>query len=136
MISFKYKLRVRYRDIDYMGIVYYSRYFEYFEAARTEMLREVGVPYNEFEETGYSLPVVKAHCEYHSGAKFDDVLVITCQIFEFPGARIRIDYSIRSEDSERIIAEGYTIHAFMKLRGRAVKPPAYFVNAFNKSWKE
>ena len=36
MIQFEYRTKVYYKDVDQMGIVYYARYYEYFEAARTE----------------------------------------------------------------------------------------------------
>ena len=40
------KIRVRYRDVDCMRIAYYSRYFEWFEIARTEFLRQFGYSYD------------------------------------------------------------------------------------------
>ena len=39
MVEHNYYVKVYYKDIDQMGIVYYSRYFEYFEQARTELLK-------------------------------------------------------------------------------------------------
>ena len=38
MIQYDHNVKVYYKDVDQMGIVYYSRYFEFFEEARTEML--------------------------------------------------------------------------------------------------
>ena len=43
MIQFEYLTKVYYKDVDQMGIVYYSRYYEYFEAARTELLKSLGI---------------------------------------------------------------------------------------------
>ena len=41
MINFTYRTKVYYKDVDKMGVVYYARYFEYFEAARTELLQSI-----------------------------------------------------------------------------------------------
>ncbi len=45
-----YKTRVLFADTDKMGVVYHGRYLEWFEGARTEMLRDHGLPYKDLEE--------------------------------------------------------------------------------------
>ena len=77
MIHYDYYIRVYYRDVDQMGIVYYTRYLEYFEAARTELLRSVGLDVTKIEQLGYFLPVISCHCDYKMSAKFDDELHIS-----------------------------------------------------------
>ena len=64
MIEYNYCTRVYYRDVDQMGIVYYTRYLEYFEAARTELLRSVGFDVTKIEKMGYFLPVISCHCDF------------------------------------------------------------------------
>ncbi|HIA94275.1 MAG TPA: acyl-CoA thioesterase, partial [Candidatus Marinimicrobia bacterium] len=60
MIQYDHHVKIYYKDIDQMGIVYYSRYFEFFEAARTEMLSSIGLDYVKVEENGAMLPVIEA----------------------------------------------------------------------------
>ncbi len=134
MIEFDYKTRVRYSDIDFMGIVYYSRYYEFFEAARTDMLRQIGIPYSDFEKMGYGLPVAESHCEYKKGAEFDNLLNIKCIIENKPGARIKIDYKVTNADTKELIVIGYTIHAFLNSNKRPCKPPKFFIEILNKNW--
>ena len=67
MIKHSYSVKVYYKDIDQMGIVYYSRYFEYFEEARTEMLASIGLKYSEVEAQGYRMPVIEAYSESAEG---------------------------------------------------------------------
>ena len=76
MISFDYNIKVYYKDIDKMGVVYYTRYLEYFEAARTEMLKSIGLIVTDIENKGFFLPVVSAHCDYKQGANFEDEITI------------------------------------------------------------
>ena len=53
MITFNYNTKVYYKDIDQMGVVYYNRYFEYFEQARTELLADIGLVVSEIERKGF-----------------------------------------------------------------------------------
>ena len=50
MISFDHRVKIFYKDVDQMGIVYYSRYFEYFEEARTELLSSLGLGVTDVEK--------------------------------------------------------------------------------------
>ena len=76
MIVHSYKIKIYYKDIDQMGIVYYSRYFEFFESARTELLSSIGIAVKDIEKNDIFLPVVKATCDYRKSAKFEDELTI------------------------------------------------------------
>ena len=57
MIQFDHRVKVFYKDVDQMGIVYYSRYFEFFEEARTELLDSIGLDVTKIENKGIQLPV-------------------------------------------------------------------------------
>ena len=116
------QLRVLYGHVDKMNIVYYGRYFEYFEYARNELLRSLGVPYTEIEKHGVSLPVIQAFASYKAGAKYDDLLTIESTIPEMPRARIRVEYSIVNAD-EKLLVEGFTEHSFVKSNGRPTRLP-------------
>ena len=67
MISYDHCVKIYYKDVDQMGVVYYSRYFEYFEEARTEMLAAIGLKYSEVEAQGYMMPVIEAYSKYKKG---------------------------------------------------------------------
>tara|TARA_B100000953_G_scaffold11512_1_gene10325 strand:+ start:282 stop:686 length:405 start_codon:yes stop_codon:yes gene_type:complete len=123
MIQFEYRTKVYYKDVDQMGIVYYARYYEYFEAARTELLKSLGIRVTVIENEGYLLPVITSHCDYKVGAKFEDNLVINTIIKDQPRSRLRIDYEIHRDNSDELLVSGYTLHAFTDKSGKAVKPP-------------
>ena len=133
MITGKTKIRVVYADTDQMGVVYYSRYFEFFERGRTELLRELGSPYSEMEKEGIGLPVVEAHCEYKKGPHYDDVIIVRSKIFDIPRSTIRIDYDIYDETEAVFFASGYTIHCFLNREGRPVKAPKAFIELIQKN---
>ena len=49
--------RVTYADTDQMGVVYYGNYGRLLEIGRTEMIREMGMPYSDLEKSGVMMPV-------------------------------------------------------------------------------
>src|SRR5437762_2730532 len=107
------KIRVRYADTDKMGVVYYGKYFEYFEVARTEFLRKCGLPYAEIEAAGYGLPVLDASAKYFRGAKYDDLLRITARMSCIPTPRLDIAYTVRLDSTGELLAEGATTLVFV-----------------------
>tara|TARA_B000000460_G_C21149762_1_gene236559 strand:- start:64 stop:477 length:414 start_codon:yes stop_codon:yes gene_type:complete len=125
MIRYYHPIKVYYKDIDQMGIVYYSRYFEYFEEARTEMLSSIGLDYSNVEENGAMLPVIEAHCEYKKGATFSQDLIVKTYIRELPKVKIKFEYKICPAGSDEILLTGYTVHACTNLEGKPVKMPKY-----------
>ena len=125
MIRYDHPIKVYYKDIDQMGIVYYSRYFEYFEEARTEMLSSIGLDYSNVEENGAMLPVIEAHCEYKKGATFSQDLIVKTYIRELPKVKIKFEYKIYPAGSDEILLTGYTVHACTNLEGKPVKMPKY-----------
>ena len=126
MIDYTYRTRVYYRDVDQMGIVYYTRYLEYFEAARTELLRSIGLDVTIIEQMGYFLPVISCHCDYKKSAKFDDELSIVTKINESPRSSMKIEYDVFNSSKE-LLATGYTVHSFINSNGKAVKPPKILI---------
>lgn len=126
MIANTTRIRVRYADTDQMGFAYYANYLVWFEVGRTEMLRECGLPYSELETMGAALPVLEAHCTYRKSARYDQLLRVVSRLQEMPRVSLRIDYEIFDE-SEQLLAEGYTTHAFINKEGRPVRPPQVFM---------
>ena len=123
MISYDHKVKVYYRDVDKMGIVYHSRYLEYFEESRTELLKSIGLSVTKIENTGIMLPVISSHCEYFKGAHFEQGLVIKSSISIFPKAKLDIDYSILCTQSSILHVKGYTTHAFVNKNNKPVRVP-------------
>jgi acyl-CoA thioester hydrolase len=101
-----------------MGVVYHTHYLDYFEAGRTEALRDLGLPYRTLEAEGIIMPVVKAEVQYKRPARYDDLLVIRVTFDELPGVRVPIDYTVRRQDEDQPLATGHTTLCFMDAEER------------------
>jgi acyl-CoA thioester hydrolase len=84
MFTAKTQLRVRYAETDQMGVVYHANYFTWFEVARVESLRELGVTYASIEKTGIIMPIADVHCKYLRPALYDELLTIQTTLKELP----------------------------------------------------
>jgi len=114
-------LRVRYAETDKMGIAYNSHYLAWFEVARTDLLRNFGLTYNDMEKKGFRLPLFEAGIKYLKPVYYDDVLTIASWILRKPGVRLRIDYEVKKNGD--LVATGFTEHAFTDGDIRPVRPP-------------
>jgi acyl-CoA thioester hydrolase len=127
------KIRVRYADTDQMGMVYYGKYFEYFEVARTELLRASGLPYAEIEAAGFWLPVSEASARYIRAAKYDDLLRIIAKMPIAISPRLDITYEIRLDTTGELIAEGATTLVFVSsATGKPTRPPQFYRDALER----
>jgi acyl-CoA thioester hydrolase len=119
----KTDVRVIYADTDQMGFVYHAHYLRYCEAGRNEYLRARGTPYREVErELGLVLPVVEAHLEYKSPARYDDLLTVETTIAKIGRASLRFDYRVVCGPT--LICAGHTVHACLDRGGKIQKLPA------------
>ena len=111
-------VRVRYQETDQMGVAYYANYLIWFEVGRTELMRNLELPYREFEKSDIFLPVLKVYCEYKQPARYDDELKIITRLESLHNVRLVFNYEIKR--SEELLASGYTEHAFVNNSGRPV----------------
>ena len=128
MFKYNHLIKVYYRDVDQMGIVYYTRYLEYFEEARTELLDSLGFTISLIEDRGIKLPVIASYCDYRRGAKLEDKLVIEASIAEIPKAKLNINYNILDKDSNKQLVKGYTRHAFTDKFGNPKRVPNFILD--------
>jgi len=127
------RLQVRYSETDAMGFVYYANYLVYFEVARTAALADLGQPYWEMEKRGVFIPVLRSHCEYLQPSRYGDTLILQTRRLRLGLARIRFEYEVRRENEPKLLAAGFTEHAFMGKDGKPLRPPLEFIGLFPKA---
>lgn len=115
-----------------MGYVYYGRYLEYFEEARTEMIRSMGVPYSRLENEGVLLPVTEAVLDYHAPVHYDEPMTIEVLIYERPTVRLITWYRLYTERRGDPHVSGRVSLVFVDAGSRRpVRPPASFLAPFD-----
>lgn len=89
--SIECDFRVRYAETDAMGYLHHAKYWEYFEHARTELLRHNGFRYRDLEHEGVLFVVYKASCRYLGPIRYDDL--VTVRVVVDRVTRTRVDHS-------------------------------------------
>lgn len=112
MYQYELKLRVRYAETDQMGFVYYGNYATYYEVARVEALRSLGITYKSLEAQGILLPVLENWSKYILPARYDDLLTIRIRMEKLPSTRLTFHYEVFNEE-EKLINLGETTLVFV-----------------------
>ena len=123
-----YRHRVLYGDTDQMGVVYYATYLRFFEGARNEWIRGLGITYRQIEERGLMLPVYEAGIHYLKPARYDDLLEIPVQV-SHTRVKIRFEYKVHAAGSDSVLAVGHTVHVVVGKDQKPTRAPEWLVNA-------
>ncbi|MBS4535670.1 acyl-CoA thioesterase [Clostridium sp. D2Q-14] len=134
-MSYKNIVRARYSETDQMGIIYHANYFNWFEVGRTEFFRNLGYDYKKLEEIGILLPVIDVGCKYKISAKYDDEIIIETWIEKMKGVKMEFNYNIIRKKDNIILAEGYTLHAFVDNNLKPVNFKKKYNDLWNKLYK-
>ena len=104
-----------------MGVVYYANYFTWFEVARTEQFRSIGVSYKKLEEEGVYMMVAAASCEYKAPAKYDETVSIETWVSELRNTSMKFSYKVCVDD--KLVATGESTHVLTNRSHRPIRIP-------------
>ncbi len=113
--------RVRYPEVDAMGYVHHSRYLQYFEMGRVELLRRHGSSYADLERAGVFFVVTKAEVRYKAPARYDDELALTTRVAK--QTFVRYDHAYVLRRGATVLAEGTTTIACVGRDGQVMAIP-------------
>ena len=129
IITYTHRLRSRYAETDKMGYVYYGRYLEYFEAARTELIRSLGVSYSQLEKDGFMLPVIYSQVEYKAPIFYDELMTVEVMIFKKPVVKLETWYKVFTDRQPQPHTLGQVNLCFTDSEKRKpCKAPGYFLD--------
>ena len=130
ILSFEHRLRSRYSETDKMGYVYYGRYLEYFEEARTEMIRSMGVRYSTMEKDGIMLPVIHSEIDYKHPLYYDEEILIKVHVYTVPSVKLVTYYEVIAQERDQLCALGEVSLVFMSsVTRKPCRAPKYLLEA-------
>lgn len=127
------KVIVRYAETDKMGIVHHSVYPIWYELARTDFIKQIGMTYSAMEEQGIMTPLVTLNCNYMHPADYEDELTIRVSIGKLTPARVQFDYEVYK--GEILINTGFTVHAWVGKNLKPLNMKKYFPDVYEKIQK-
>ncbi len=124
-----YAVRVYYEDTDLSGITYHANYLRWFERARSDLLRLLGIDQRAAIEAGEgAYAVTEITIKYLSPAKLDDDIVIATTSTEIAAASVRMEQVAARGDA--ILARAQVRAAFLTPHGRPRRQPDSWRQAF------
>ena len=113
-------ITVRYAETDQMGIVHHSRYYPWFEIARSDFIKQSGMSYGEMEEAGVLLPLIETGAKYFEGMRYDEEAIVYCRISELGIVRCTFEYEVYRKPDHKLMVTGITKHAFVDAQFRPI----------------
>lgn len=133
LISFTLQARSRYSETDKMGYVYHGRFLEYFEMARTEFIRDTGLPYKVLEDRGIMLPVRRAEIDFKRPVYYDELMDVSMILYSEPDVRLETYYKITTGNSEKPNVTGHVQLVFIDSHSRRpVNVPDEFLEGIRR----
>ena len=129
---FTFPIRVYYEDTDAGGVVYYANYLKFFERARTELLRSLGVERSLLAANGdLGFVVRRISVDYDLPARLDDLLEVQTQVLQLRKASLQLNQTINC-NGKRLCSAQVTLACVQLTALRAVALPKPVVQALAK----
>jgi acyl-CoA thioester hydrolase len=123
MTSGEIQIRVRYAETDRMGLLHHANYLVFFEQARVELLRSMGVSYRDLEDQGFLLVLTKVEVRFRRPARYDDL--VTVRTFIERVTSVRVDHRYEVLCDGQLLAEGSSTVACVDRTGRPQALPEF-----------
>ncbi len=122
------EIEARYQETDQMGMIYHGNYATWFEVARTDYIRKLGLDYVEMEEAGIVSPVTELNINYKKSIGYPEKVTIKTWVSKFSKLRSRYQYEVYNENGE-LATTGYTDNVIItKNEGKPVRLDRAFPN--------
>ena len=112
-----------------MGYLHHSRYLQYFEMGRVELLRSTGHSYADLERDGVYFVVVRVECRYKAPARYDEELALTTKVVK--QTHVRIDHAYELKRGDVLLAEATTTIACVDRDGALRQIPEHLTGVPN-----
>lgn len=127
-------VRVYYEDTDFTGIVYHGAYVRFFERARSDFLRLMGIHHTELASGRHGPSLAFAvrgmTLDFQRPARIDDILEVRTSLAEYKGARIKLDQLIH-RGKELLVSAAVTV-AVITAEGRPTRLPQHLAENLSR----
>ncbi len=112
-MSTKYKfftpLRVRFAETDLQGHVFFGEYLTYFDEALTQYQHAIGCTYKDILAAGVDLFYIRAECDFHSRAFFEEVLNAHARVEKIGNSSVTFQFAVHKAHDDELVASGHII---------------------------
>ncbi len=126
-------VRVRFDEVDSLGIVWHGNYVKYLEDGREAWGRKYGIPYmTMYREHGYAVPLVKINMDFKRPLRYEETFTVETRYVDCPAAKLILHYTIFNEAGE-VVLTAETVQIFLKTPASEME---LSVPSFFSAWKD
>jgi len=127
--------RVRFEEVDPLGIVWHGRYASYFEDARVALTDRYGIGYLDFHEKGIVAPIRKFHVDYFRSLRFREPFSAEAVLHWTEAPCLNMEFILRNEARE-VTTTGYTVQLMLDADRNLLMLPPGFYREFLDRWRK
>jgi len=105
--------RIRFSEVDSLGIVWHGHYLQYFEDGREAFGKQHNLGYLDYYSHGYVVPIVSVECNYKKVLRFGSSIIIETTYLPCEPAKIIFNYRILNADTKEVVVTGSTTQVFL-----------------------
>lgn len=132
ILTHETEIKVRFSEVDSMGIVWHGNYVKYLEDGREAFGKKYELTYMAvFKNHAYMIPMVKLDIDYKNQLFYEDEAILKTTLYDTPAAKICFYYELIRKSDKKLIISAETVQVFMnKNRELELNMPDFF-----KKWK-
>jgi acyl-CoA thioester hydrolase len=112
-LSTQTEVRIRFSEIDPLGIVWHGTYVKYFEDGREAFGEKYGLNYVDYFNAGLITPIVKLDVNYKKDLKYGEKVIVETRYVDSPAAKILFEYKLYRAADYTIVTTGSTTQVFL-----------------------
>ena len=125
-------IKVRFSEVDSMGIVWHGNYMKYLEDGREAFGNHYGINYLDFYKRGVMIPLVKIVCDYKRPLYYGDNVLVETRFINSDAAKIQYEYTIFRNHTDEVSATGISVQVFVNMEKELLlEMPPFF-----RAWKK
>jgi len=109
------EVKVRFGEVDSMGIVWHGNYVKYIEEGRESFGRKYGISYIDIYKNDVMTPVVNMNIDFKKQVQYGDQLIIETELVDQPAAKILFKFKIFRKSDDELVATAETTQVFIDL---------------------
>lgn len=134
MLSSKTEIRVRFSEVDSMGIVWHGHYVHYMEEGREDFGNKHGISYMDIKSHGYTAPLVNIEFSYKKPLRYGDSVIVETTYVDSDSAKIIFHFDLYRKSDGETVACGKSVQVFLDANGELALTFPAFVDDWKRNW--
>ncbi len=126
------EVKVRFGEVDSMGIVWHGNYVKYIEEGRESFGKKYGISYMDIYSNNYMAPVVNMNIDFKKQVQYGDLLLVETEYIDSPAAKVIFSFKIFRKSDMELVATAQSTQVFIDMNREMVLYPPDFVVEWKK----